>query len=89
MTRKDSTPNASRRDPNARSVTFRLPLEMHTEISRIAQDERRSLNAVTVLLIEEALEARNARDRKEKAELAELRRLAKQAKAAERAAAAA
>lgn len=78
------TSERQRRDPNARSVTFRLPIGIHSQLAHYADTERRSMNAVTCLLLEEALEARAIRERKEKQELAELRRLARQAKAAAR-----
>lgn len=71
-----------RRDPNARSITFRLPLSLYETIADFADDERRSLNAVTCLLLEEAIEAREVEREAQEAELAELRELAAQRKAA-------
>ena len=74
----------SRRDPNARSVTFRLPLMIYEAIQGYADDERRTLNAVTCLLLEEAISARILRETKERNELEELRKLARQQRKAER-----
>ncbi|MFZ9619974.1 MAG: hypothetical protein ACO289_02125 [Prochlorococcaceae cyanobacterium] len=75
---------AKRRDPNARSITFRLPLELYETIADYADDERRSLNAVTCLLLEEAIDARESEREAQEAELAQLRELAKQQRKAER-----
>ena len=77
-----------RKDPNARSITFRLPNELHDAIRVMATAEHRSLNQATCLLINEALAARKAADDAAKAELADLRRQAREAKKAARLAAA-
>ena len=78
----------TRKDPNARSITFRLPNELHDAIRVMATAEHRSLNQATCLLINEALAARKAADDAAKAELADLRRQAREAKKAARLAAA-
>ena len=78
----------TRKDPNARSITFRLPVELHAAIRVMATAEHRSLNQATCLLISEALAARKAADDAAKAELADLRRQAREAKKAARLAAA-
>ena len=71
-----------RRESSARSITFRLTVEMHAALADIADTERRSLNGVVGLLLEEALEARAIAKAAHDAEMAELRRAAKAAKAA-------
>lgn len=81
-------PDRQRRDPNARSITFRFPLAIYSELVKRAEDEHRSMNAVCCLLLEEALAAREEREQKQQQELTELRRLARLAKTAEREAAA-
>ena len=78
---------AAKRDPHARSITFRLPNEIHAGIQRMAQDEQRSLNQATCLLLTDALARRQARIDADAAELAELRRQARAAKKAARRAA--
>lgn len=50
-----------RRDPQARSVTFRLPLVLHEYLQSMGERERRSLNSATVILLEEAVAARAAK----------------------------
>jgi hypothetical protein len=54
-----NNPNVTiRRDPQARSVTFRLPLVLHEYLQSMGEQERRSLNSATVILLEEAVAAR-------------------------------
>lgn len=77
-----SQPETKRRDPNARSITFRLPLDLYGIIADYADEERRSLNAVTCLLLEEAIDARETEREAQEAELAHLREIAKQQQAA-------
>lgn len=73
---------STRRDPNACSITFRLSVELRSALSEYAAAERRSLNGVLALLLEEAIAARRAAAAAEAAEMAELRRAARAAKAA-------
>jgi hypothetical protein len=44
-------------------LQFRLPVALHNRLRRLAYQERRSLAAVTRLLIEEGLQARSVRRR--------------------------
>lgn len=39
-------------------ATLRLPEELHTRLKQLADDERRSLHAEILVLLDEALEAR-------------------------------
>lgn len=73
---------APNRDPGARSITFRLPQELYETLSSIAENERRSMNGVTAILLEEALAARKGATDAQKAEIAALKKSLREAKAA-------
>ena len=47
----------------SRSVTFRLGLDLYNDLSALAAEDRRSLNGIVTILLEEAVTARqeNAR----------------------------
>ena len=47
----------------SRSVTFRMGLDLYNDLSALAAEDRRSLNGIVTILLEEAVTARqeNAR----------------------------
>ena len=73
---------AARRDPSARSVTFRFSLELYDRLAAFADEDHRTLNAAANLLLAEALDQRSSATAAKAAELKELRRAARVAKAA-------
>ena len=42
----------------SRSVTFRLPLPTYETLQQLAAEDRRSLNGIVTILLEEAITAR-------------------------------
>ena len=46
----------------SRSVTFRLGLDLYNDLSALAAEDRRSLNGMAAVLLEEALNARKEKE---------------------------
>jgi hypothetical protein len=46
-----------------RSVTFRLPLPTYEALQQLAAEDRRSLNGIVTILLEEAITARQEKAR--------------------------